>query len=69
MFLEGAALNDVEERKAVYCPGEMLLMEDATFIPLNNRTVFMGVKANVRGTDVIDERGSMPRIYNASIEG
>ena len=69
MFLEGAALNDVEERKAVYARVTMLLMEDATFIPLNNRTVFMGVKANVRGTDVIDERGSMPRIYNASIEG
>ncbi|MCD6059171.1 MAG: transporter substrate-binding protein [Thermomicrobiales bacterium] len=69
MFLEGAALNDVEERKAVYARVTMLLMEDATFVPLNNRTVFMGVKANVRGTDVIDERGSMPRIYNASIEG
>lgn len=69
MFLEGAALNDVEERKEVYSRVGMLLMEDATFIPLNNRTVFLGVKANVRGTDVIDERGSMPRIYNASIEG
>jgi peptide/nickel transport system substrate-binding protein len=69
MFLEGAAINDVEERKEVYNRVTMLLMEDATFIPLNNRTVFMGVKANVRGTDVIDERGSMPRIYNASIEG
>jgi peptide/nickel transport system substrate-binding protein len=69
MFLEGAALNDQEERKAVYARVGMLLMEDATFIPLNNRTVFLGVKANVRGTDVIDERGSMPRIYNASIEG
>ena len=42
MFLEGAALNDVEERKAVYARVTMLLMEDATFIPLNNRTVFMG---------------------------
>lgn len=69
MFLEGAALNDVEERKEVYSRVGMLLMEDATFIPLNNRTVFLGVKANVRGTDVIDERGSMPRIYNVSIEG
>ncbi len=69
LFLEGAALNDVEERKPVYSQIGMLLMEDATFIPLNNRTVFLGVKANVRGTDVIDERGSMPRIYNASIEG
>ena len=69
LFLEGAALNDAEERKAVYSQVGMLLMEDATFIPLNNRTVFLGVKANVRGTDVIDERGSMPRIYNASIEG
>ncbi|MGH2617809.1 MAG: ABC transporter substrate-binding protein [Thermomicrobiales bacterium] len=69
MFLEGAALNDTEERRAVYDQVSMLLMEDATFIPLNNRTVFMGVKANVRGTDVIDERGSMPRIYDASIEG
>jgi peptide/nickel transport system substrate-binding protein len=67
MFLEGAALNDVEERKAVYSRLTMKLMEDATFIPLNNRTVFLGVKANVQGTDVIDERGSMPRIYNASI--
>ena len=69
MFLEGAALNEVEARKEVYDRVTMLLMEDATFIPLNNRTVFIGVKANVRGTDVIDERGSMPRIYNASIEG
>lgn len=69
MFLEGAALNEVPARKEVYDRVTMLLMEDATFIPLNNRTVFMGVRANVRGTDVIDERGSMPRIYNASIEG
>lgn len=69
LFLEGAALNDQEERKAVYSQVGMLLMEDATFIPLNNRTVFLGVQANVRGTDVIDERGSMPRIYDASIEG
>jgi peptide/nickel transport system substrate-binding protein len=69
MFLEGAAINDIEGRKEVYNRVTMLLMEDATFIPLNNRTVFLGVKANVRGTDVIDERGSMPRIYNASIEG
>jgi peptide/nickel transport system substrate-binding protein len=69
MFLEGAALNEVEARKEVYDRVTMLLMEDATFIPLNNRTVFMGVRANVRGTDVIDERGSMPRIYNASVEG
>jgi peptide/nickel transport system substrate-binding protein len=67
MFLEGAALNDAEERKAVYAKLAMTLMEDATFIPLNNRTVFMGVKSNVRGTDVIDERGSMPRIYDASL--
>lgn len=69
LFLEGAALNDQEERRAVYSQVQMLLMEDATFIPLNNRTVFLGVKASVRGTDVIDERGSMPRIYDASIEG
>jgi ABC-type transport system substrate-binding protein len=69
MFLEGAAINDVEQRKAVYSRLTMTLMEDATFIPLNNRTVFLGAKATVQGTDVIDERGSMPRIYDAHLEG
>jgi peptide/nickel transport system substrate-binding protein len=69
MFLEGAATNDVEQRKAIYGRLTMKLMEDATFIPLNNRTVFLGAKATVQGTDVIDERGSMPRIYDAHLEG
>ena len=68
MFLEGAALTDVEQRKELYSRLTMRLMEDATFIPLNNRTVFLGMKASVQGTDVIDERGSMPRVYNATVE-
>jgi len=68
MFLEGAALNDQEQRKQLYSRLTMKLMEDATFIPLNNRTVFLGMKATVQGTDVIDERGASPRLYDITVE-
>ncbi len=68
MFLEGAALNDQEQRKELYSRLTMRLMEDATFIPLNNATVFLGMKTSVQGTDVIDERGANPRIYDAFVE-
>lgn len=68
MFVEGVAVNEVEARKEIYSRLAMKLMEDATFIPLNNATVFLGMKSSVKGTDVIDERGANPRIYNAYIE-
>jgi peptide/nickel transport system substrate-binding protein len=68
MFLEGAAMNDQAQRKELYSRLTMLLMEDATFIPLNNATVFLGMKTAVQGTDVIDERGANPRIYDAFVE-
>jgi len=68
LFAQGVAVNDVEERKKIYTEIVNLLMEDATFIPLNNRTTFWAMKESVQGTDVIDERGSGPRIYDIYIQ-
>jgi peptide/nickel transport system substrate-binding protein len=68
LFDEGAAENDEEARKEIYSRIQMMLMEDATFIPLNNRTVFFAMTTNVRGTDVIDERGSWGRLYNFYVD-
>lgn len=68
MFVDGAATNDVDERKAIYSKLQMTLMEDATFIPLNNNTTYFAMKPSVKGTDIIDERGSNPRIYNFWID-
>lgn len=68
LFDQGAAENDEEARKEIYSRIQMILMEDATFIPLNNRTVFFAMANNVRGTDVIDERGSWGRLYNFYLE-
>lgn len=65
MFIDGEAMNDQAQRKELYSQVGMLLMEDATFIPLNNATVYLAMKTSVMGTDVIDERGANPRIYNA----
>lgn len=68
LFDEGAAENDEEARKEIYSRIQMMLMEDATFIPLNNRTVFFAMKNMVQGTGVIDERGSWGRLYNFYLE-
>ena len=68
MFLDGEATNDQEQRKEIYSQVQMLLMEDATFIPLNNNMTYLAMKTSVMGTDVIDERGANPRIYNAYLQ-
>ena len=68
MFLDGEATNDQEQRKQIYSQVQMLLMEDATFIPLNNNMTYLAMKTSVQGTEVIDERGANPRIYNAFLE-
>jgi peptide/nickel transport system substrate-binding protein len=67
-FDDGQALNDQEQRKPIYIGIVKTLMDDATFVPLNNRTVFLGMKSNVKGSDVVDERGANPRLYNIYLE-
>lgn len=68
LFDMGEAENDEATRREIYGELSMILMEQATFIPLNNRTVFLGMKAEVMGTEVIDERGSWGRLYNFYID-
>jgi peptide/nickel transport system substrate-binding protein len=64
LFVEGVATNDLDARKEIYSKVSMLLMEDATFIPLNNTTRWHGVKAGVKGYDVVDANGASVHLYN-----
>jgi peptide/nickel transport system substrate-binding protein len=69
LFDEGVSTNDLEERKRIYHRIINILMDDATFIPLYNRTTFIAMKKYVQGTDVVDERGAQPRIYDIYLQG
>ena len=63
-FDEGEAETDQEKRRAIYNQIQQTIMQDAAFIPYNNVTNLWGFAAGLAGTNVIDELGSAPQIYD-----
>lgn len=68
LFVEGVSTNDIEARKEIYSKATLMIMEDATFIPLNNTTRWHGVKAGIGGYDVVDANGAAVHLYNFYFE-
>ena len=64
LFAEGEAETDQEKRRAIYNQIQMRVMQDAAYIPFYNVTSLWAFKKGLGGTDVIDELGSAPLIYN-----
>ena len=63
-FEQGEAETDQEKRRAIYDQIQMKVMQDAAYIPFYNVTSLWAFKKGLSGTDVIDELGSAPLIYN-----
>jgi peptide/nickel transport system substrate-binding protein len=68
LFEQGEAESDQEKRRAIYDQIQMKVMQDAAYIPFYNVTNLWAFKKGLGGTDVIDELGSAPLIYEMSWE-
>jgi len=63
LFEQGEAETDQEKRREIYNQIQMKVMQDAAYIPFYNVTSLWAFKKGLAGTDVVDELGSAPLIY------
>jgi peptide/nickel transport system substrate-binding protein len=63
-FKDGAAETDREKRRVIYNKIQQRVMQDAAYIPFYNVTGLWAFDKALSGTDVIDELGASPMIYD-----
>jgi peptide/nickel transport system substrate-binding protein len=68
-FKDGEAETDQEKRKVIYNQIQKKVMEDAAYIPWYNVTGLWAFDKKYAGTDVIDELGSAPLVYEIYVNG
>jgi peptide/nickel transport system substrate-binding protein len=66
-FKDGEAETDQEKRKVIYNQIQQKVMADAAYIPWYNVTSLWAFDKKYTGTDVIDELGSAPLVYDISV--
>lgn len=63
-FIDGENETDQEKRKVIYNQIQQKIMADAAYIPWYNVTSLWAFDKKFGGTDVIDELGSAPLVYD-----